>query len=248
LPTVITTNQRIDELEPRLRSRLHDPNLVSVFAILAPDFRTGKNSSQTTLSTLHLHQDKRFESFDNRRNELAGQEFVNLQEVVNLCTHFAEKPQGWIVLAGTYGCGKTHLAAAIANQVMTRNENDVEAMFVVVPDLLDHLRAAFSPQSNISYDRLFDAVKNSPMLVLDDLGTESATPWAKEKLFQLLNYRYSAMLPTVITTSSTPDEIEPWLRTRMFDTSRCQFCGMDIPAYRRPRADGNGRTRRRQTG
>jgi DNA replication protein DnaC len=247
LPTVITTNQRIDDLEPRLRSRLHDPNLVSVFAILAPDFRTGKNSSQTTLSTLHLHQDKSFENFDRRRNELAGNEYLNLQEVLNLCTHFAEKPQGWIVLAGTYGCGKTHLAAAIANAVAARNENEVEAMFVVVPDLLDHLRSAFSPQSNISYDRLFDAVKNSPILVLDDLGTESATPWAKEKLFQLLNYRYSAQLPTVITTSSTPDEIEPWLRTRMFDTARCQFCGLDIPAYRRPRTEGKPTPPRRRT-
>jgi DNA replication protein DnaC len=246
LPTVITTNQRIDELEPRLRSRLHDPNLVTVFAILAPDFRTGRNQSQTTLSTLHLHQDKSFESFDARRDDLSGSEYLNLQEIANRCKHFAEQPQGWLVLAGTYGCGKTHLAAAIANRVLARSEQGGEAMFVVVPDLLDHLRSAFSPQSNISYDRLFDAVKNSPMLVLDDLGTESATPWAKEKLFQLLNYRYSAMLPTVITTSSTPDEIEPWLRTRMFDTARCQFCGIDAPAYRRSRPDGNGRTRRRQ--
>lgn len=88
-----------------------------------------------------MHQDKSFENFDRRRNELAGNEYLNLQEVLNLCTHFAEKPQGWIVLAGTYGCGKTHLAAAIANAVATRNENEVEAMFVVVPDLLDHLRA-----------------------------------------------------------------------------------------------------------
>jgi DNA replication protein DnaC len=245
LPTVITTNQRIDELEPRLRSRLHDPNLVTVFAMLAPDFRTGKNASQTTLSTLHLHRDKSFENFDLRRNELPGNEFLNLQEHVNRCIHFAEQPQGWLVLAGDHGCGKTHLAAAIANKVMERNEHDGEAMFIVVPDLLDHLRSAFSPQSNVSYDRLFDAVKKSPLLVLDDLGTESATPWAKEKLFQLLNYRYSALLPTVITTSSVPDEIEPWLRIRMFDTARCQFCGILAPAYRRPRADGNGRTRRR---
>lgn len=247
LPTVITTNQRIDELEPRLRSRLHDPNLVSVFAILAPDFRTGKNASQTTLSTLHLHEDQTFENFDNRRNELAGSEYLNLQEHVNRCVHFAKQPQGWIVLAGTYGCGKTHLAAAIANYFSAHNENEVDAMFVVVPDLLDHLRSAFSPQSNLSYDRLFDAVKNAPLLVLDDLGTESATPWAKEKLFQLLNYRYSALLPTVITTSSTPGEIEPWLRTRMFDTARCQFCGIDAPAYRRPRAEGNARAPRRRT-
>jgi DNA replication protein DnaC len=248
LPTVITTNQRIDELEPRLRSRLHDPNLVSVFAILAPDFRTGKNASQTTLSTLNLHQDKRLDNFDLRRNELSGPDYLNLQEVVNICTHFAEEPQGWLVLAGTYGCGKTHLAAAIANAVSAHSENDVETMFVVVPDLLDHLRSAFSPQSNVSYDRLFDAVKNSPMLVLDDLGTESATPWAKEKLFQLLNYRYSALLPTVITTSSTPEQIEPWLRTRMFDTARCQFCGLNVPAYRRSRTEGKPTSRRRSSG
>lgn len=246
LPTVITTNQRIDELEPRLRSRLHDPNLVTVFAIVAPDFRTGKNPSQTTLSTLHLHQDKSFENFDMRRDDLSATEYVNLQEIANRCKHFADSPQGWLVLAGTHGCGKTHLAAAIANQVMARNEHDTEAMFVVVPDLLDHLRSAFSPQSTMSYDRLFDAVKNAPILVLDDLGTESATPWAKEKLFQLLNYRYSALLPTVITTSSTPNEIEPWLRIRMFDTSRCQFCGIDATAFRRSRTDENGRARRRK--
>jgi DNA replication protein DnaC len=245
MPTVITTNQRIDELDPRLRSRLHDPNLVSHFAILAPDFRTGKNASQTTLSTLHLYQDKSFENFDLRRNELSGNEYFNLQEHVNRCMHFAESPEAWLVLAGTHGCGKTHLAAAIANKVLARSDDADGAMFVVVPDLLDHLRSAFSPQSNVPYDRLFDAVKNSPMLVLDDLGTESATPWAKEKLFQLLNYRYSALLPTVITTSSTPSEIEPWLRTRMFDTARCQFCGIDAPAYRRSRPEAAARPRRK---
>jgi hypothetical protein len=54
------------------------------------------------------------------------------------------------------------------------------------------------------------------------------------------------MLPTVITTSSTPNEIEPWLRTRMFDTSRCQFCGIDAPAYRRPRNENKPAPRRRQ--
>ena len=41
------------------------------------------------------------------------------------------------------------------------------------------------------------------LLVLDDLGTESASPWAQEKLYQLFNYRYNARLPTVITTAQT---------------------------------------------
>jgi len=39
------------------------------------------------------------------------------------------------------------------------------------------------------------------LLVLDDLGAEQRTPWANEKLFQLLHHRYNAMLPTVITSN-----------------------------------------------
>jgi DNA replication protein DnaC len=105
-------------------------------------------------------------------------------------------------------------------------------MFVVVPDFLDYLRAAFNPQSPIPYDRRFDEVKKVPLLIFDDLGTESATPWAKEKLFQLLNFRYSAHLPTVITTSAEPNEIEPWLRTRMFDVDRCQVWALKVSSYR----------------
>ena len=65
------------------------------------------------------------------------------------------------------------------------------ALFVTVPDLLDHLRSTFSPQSTISYDKLFEQVRKTPLLILDDLGTESATAWAKEKLYQLFNHRYN---------------------------------------------------------
>ncbi|MCC9078587.1 ATP-binding protein [Litorilinea aerophila] len=243
LPTVITTNQRLEELEPRLRSRLADPSLVKHFHILAPDFRTGRNASQSELSTLNLHRDQRFENFDPRRNDLSGEERLNLQKVFAICQNYAQEPRGWLVLSGTYGCGKTHLAAAIANYQVEHAQGDV--MFIVVPDLLDHLRAAFSPQSTTPYDRRFDEIKKVPMLVLDDLGTESATPWAREKLFQLLNYRYNALLPTVITTSSPPERIEPWLRTRMFDTERCQFCGIIAPGYRGSRSQQESSAQRR---
>ena len=145
LPTVITTNQRLDELDPRLRSRLMDAVLVTNVAILAPDFRTGKNSGQSELSTLSLHEVQRFDTFDALRGDVSPAERTNLRDAAQACVEFARSPQGWLVLAGTNGCGKTHLAAAIANEYVERTRTDV--MFVVVPDLLDHLRAAFSPQS-----------------------------------------------------------------------------------------------------
>jgi len=125
-------------------------------------------------------------------------------------------------------------------------------MFVVVPDLLDHLRATFSPTSSVSYDRLFDHVRTASLLILDDLGTQSATPWAREKLYQLINYRYNAELPTVITTSSPLDEIDPRVRSRMLDRRICEIYVLNVPSYRAAPNGGSSPVRktaaRRKTG
>jgi DNA replication protein DnaC len=51
--------------------------------------------------------------------------------------------------------------------------------------------------------------------VLDDLGTESATAWAREKLYQLLNHRYLANLATVITSNRAPERLDPRIVSRM---------------------------------
>ena len=123
-------------------------------------------------------------------------------------------------------------------------------LFVIVPDLLDYLRAAFRPESTIPYDRRFEEVKRAPFLVLDDLGTESATSWAREKLYQLLNYRYNAVLPTVITTTRTLEELDLRIRTRLLDNRVCAVVALRVPPYRqdpaapspspRPRNAGDG--------
>ena len=101
-----------------------------------------------------------------------------------------------------------------------------------MPDLLDHLRAAFSPDARTSFDQRFEEVRTAALLVLDDLGTESATPWAREKLYQIINHRYVAKLPTVITTSVSPDDLDPRIRTRILDETRCLVFPIIAPSYR----------------
>ena len=123
----------------------------------------------------------------------------SLKEAYEAAQTYAEKPRGWLVFTGDYGTGKTHLAAAIANR---RAELGDPPLFVVVPDLLDHLRATFSPTSQTTFDRRFEEIRAAPLLVLDDLGTQSMTPWVREKLYQLFNYRSNAELPTVVTIAS----------------------------------------------
>ncbi len=127
---------------------------------------------------------------------------------------FAESPDGWLVIMGGYGTGKTHLAAAIGNYRLSLGE---PALFMVVPDLLDHLRSAYAPGSEVGYDDLFEAVRQAPLLILDDLGTQISTQWAQEKLYQLFNHRYIFRLPTVFTTNNSLDEIGGRLASRMSD-------------------------------
>ena len=231
LPTVVTTNQELGTIEGRIRSRLVDHRLVQILTINAPDFRrAGFDESHPDLSTLDLHGDQLFETFDLRERELPRGESDNLHRAYSTAKNYADTPRDWLVLNSiAHGNGKTHLAAAIANFLSKKGES---ILFISVPDLLDHLRATFSPSSVIQYDRRFNEVRTAPYLILDDLGTESATPWAREKLYQLLNHRYAARLPTVITTSTSISELDPRLESRMMDERRSTFFVIKAPSYR----------------
>lgn len=154
-------------------------------------------------------------SFETTRPEgrLPGpQSKVLFGEAFKAAARFAEEPQGWLVLTGPSGSGKTHLAAAIANRCIERGRT---VLFAFVPDLLDHLRGTYTPQSDVSYDDLSQQVRTAPVLVLDDLGSHSSSPWAQEKLFQVINHRFNSMLPTVFTVRGPLERLDEGIRTRL---------------------------------
>ena len=90
-----------------------------------------------------------FASFNPVLSNLDAEKALNLRSVFDTCVTYAQNPDGWLLLMGTYGCGKTHLAAAVANE---RSSMGYPVIFMTVPDLLDQLRAAFNPNSDSSYD------------------------------------------------------------------------------------------------
>ena len=148
---------------------------------------------------------------------------------VEAASAFADEPSGWLVLCGPSGCGKTHVAAAIANRCLL---NGLPALFVVVPDLLDRLRAAYHPDSVLGYDETFELVRNAPVLVLDDLGSHSSTPWAQEKMSQIINHRFNGRLPTVITTATPLPKLDERLQTRLTDPSLSRVCELETSRSR----------------
>lgn len=152
------------------------------------------------------------------------------EEAFTAAREFARNPEGWLYLRGGVGIGKTHLAVAAALEIRERTGS---VLFAVVPDLLDHLRTTFDPSRGVAYDDRFTAIRGVFLLVLDDLGTENTTPWAREKLYQIFNHRYVERLPTIVTSNQTHDKIDERILSRLLDIHLTRDVLIDTEDYRR---------------
>jgi DNA replication protein DnaC len=217
-------------VHPRLPSGKPDYSRTVPCSCIQQEREKGQQSRLREYSGLgaKLLQNMTFENFDWKRLNLPPEQRDNLKDAYRLALDFAKSPEGWLVFQGVNGCGKTHLAAAIANY---RLKEGKPVKFEVVPDLLDHLRFTFSPESQVTYDQLFEEVKNAPLLILDDLGKQSTTPWAEEKLYQIINHRYNYRLPTVVTTNCTTDELDSPISSRFVDPKISVLFNITAPDY-----------------
>jgi DNA replication protein DnaC len=240
LATLITTSTPVEEFENDYAGHINDPEFSKVFIL--------KKQSSTLQSLdsldLPLLKTMRFNNFDCNLS-LPENVRQTLEGAYNFARNWSREPREWVILQGYNGCGKTHLAAAIANEL---RESGKEVLFIVVPDLLDHLRSSFGPESRVSYDALFEKIKKIPVLVLDDFGEHSATSWAQEKLYQLINYRYNARLATVITTCLSLDEMESSVGSRLADLQICTNLNITAPDFRDRKATRPQRGRPRSKG
>ncbi len=160
-------------------------------------------------------KDATFESFDLSLNP-------KMEEPLRRAKRYCEDGAlPWLVLVGLRGNGKTHLSKAIA---FTFLEKMVGVQFWSVPVFLDQLRVTFGPNSESDFMEEMQRLAYLPKLVVvDDYGTESPTPWANERLYLVLNARYEQGLRTVITCNRPADlGRDERIKSRLYDRSMCQ--------------------------
>ncbi len=237
LPTVFTTSTPMRDIDLYLRARLETPQLSRVLQLKAPDASPALGAIPADLLTRMS-----FDNYDARGNKPDATQQTSLERALEVAQGFASYPDGWLTLWGPTGVGKTHLAIAIAGECIKRGD---KVFFAFVPDLLDHLRSAYGPSSPVSYDAVFDQVRNADLLILDDLGQERGGPWAEEKLYQIVVHRHNLRLPTVITTlDDFEGELGP-IRSRANDKAVGYVVGVTAPDYR---GKSRGTRRAKRTG
>lgn len=149
--------------------------------------------------------DRTFSNFNSARDRNAYNEAVRYAEQENL---FSDKRNGLIIF-GAVGSGKTHLAAAIANDFVERG---IPAMFGTFQAHLDNIKSEFDTSGQGKY---LSEIKSTPILVIDDLGKERKSEWTQSILFDIVNYRYEHLLPTIFTSNFN-------------DTEFANYCGTPV--------------------
>jgi len=165
------------------------------------------------------------------------QKATGATEAYRAAAAWAKNPEGWLVIwSRIKGNGKSHLGAAAANHL---NANGHLAVMITAPDFLDYLKEAFQPNAPDSAPSRLRRVRESEILILDDLGVEynksngGGTTWAQEQFYKLLDYRYRMRLPTLITTNVPLDRQESRLASRLQDRQLSKVVHNPAPDFRR---------------
>ena len=122
-----------------------------------------------------------------------------------------------LIFSGNAGTGKTHLACAIANQLIAQG---VSAVFTTVSDAMRAIKRTYDADSQMTELQAIQAFVDPGLLILDEVGANRGTEYEVQLVFDIINKRYENCRPTIILTNLDPQALRDCLGERVVDRLR----------------------------
>ena len=113
------------------------------------------------------------------------------------------EPAKGMYLSGSFGSGKSYILSALLNELSNKGCKTVNVYY---PALLKRLKASFN---EYNYDEVLDEIMNCEVLLIDDIGAENNSAWARDEVLgTILQHRMDNNYTTFFTSNFTIDELE----------------------------------------
>ena len=155
-----------------------------------------------------------------------------MERNLNYCREYARQfsqGAGNLLLSGSTGLGKTHLALAMGSAIGSQGYSVCYETAIALFDKFQ--KARFSPSEEAI--AMAEKLENCDLLIIDDLGTEMPGQFVTATLYGLLNHRLLSGKPMIITTNLNVEETSkrysPQIASRLYgEFTRLTFLGTDI--------------------
>lgn len=114
---------------------------------------------------------------------------------------------------GKSGTGKTFTTGAIANRI---RERGFTVLYMTAVELMDAVKEKDYSKNTDDSETKYQLIKDVDLLVIDDLGTELATPYTASALFDIVNYRSGLEKPVIYSTNFELSQLSKRYHDRIF--------------------------------
>lgn len=139
-------------------------------------------------------------SFENFKREKEWQKYI-----YHKAKSYAENYKNrWFYINGQVGAGKTHICVAILRHI--GESGGVTFKYISCNEELDRLKMEFFA-NNECYQSRMDSLKNIGILYIDDFFKRPPSEFDKDKIFELIKYRYTNNKPCIFSSEKSLKEI-----------------------------------------